>query len=210
MVACAGDSVRTRLVVAIMKLVDRYIIKTVFGSLALVLFILTGLEAFLLFVSQLGDLGKADYGTLQALVFVGLQLPYQIYLFFPMASLLGCLVGLGVMASQHELVVLRAAGMSMGQITLAVFKMAVCLILVMTVLGEMVLPKLMLRSHNYKVQALHGGKILQTSKGRLSNFILINNGDCYLCGEFKKPHKKKANGAHLLGSKQIYSKRGRP
>ena len=148
-----------------MKLVDRYIIKTVFGSLALVLFILTGLQAFLLFVSQLGDLGKADYGTLQALVFVGLQLPYQIYLFFPMASLLGCLVGLGVMASQHELVVLRAAGMSMGQITLAVFKMAVCLILVMTVLGEMVLPKLMLRSHNYKVQALHGGKILQTSKG---------------------------------------------
>ena len=148
-----------------MKLVDRYIIKTVFGSLALVLFILTGLQAFILFVNQLGDLGKADYGTLQALVYVGLQLPYQVYLFFPMASLLGCLVGLGVMASQHELVVLRAAGMSMAQITLAIFKMAIVVIFLMTFLGEMVLPKMVLRSHTYKMHALNGGHVLQTSKG---------------------------------------------
>lgn len=148
-----------------MKLVERYIIRTVSGSLALVLFILTGLQGFILFVNQLGDLGKADFGMLQAMVYVGLEIPYQVYLFFPMASLLGCLVGLGVMATNHELVVLRAAGMSIGQITLAVFKMAVVVIVVMTILGEMLLPKMILRAHDYKQQALDGGQILQTSKG---------------------------------------------
>lgn len=148
-----------------MNLVDRYIAKTVFASVALVVLMLTGLQGFILFVNQLGDLGKADYGIVQALVFVGLGMPYQVYLFFPMASLLGCLVGLGVMANHHELVVLRAAGMSIGQITLAVFKMAILLILVVTLLGELVLPKLVLWANEYKIQALRGGQTLQTNKG---------------------------------------------
>lgn len=183
-----------------MKLVDRYIIKTVLGSLALVLFILTGLQAFILFVNQLGDLGKADFGTLQALIYVGLQLPYQVYLFFPMASLLGCLVGLGVMASQHELVVLQAAGMSMGQITLAVFKMAVVVILVMTILGEMVLPKMVLRSRTYKVHALHGGQVLQTSKG-----VWLHTGqDILMIGSMVSPtHLEQIEQFHFDSQRRL-------
>lgn len=148
-----------------MKLADRYIIKHVSLALALVLFILTGLQAFLLFVSQLGDIGKADFSLFSALVFVGLQLPSQVYLFFPMASLLGCLIGLSIMAGHHELVILRAAGMSMGQITLAVFKMASVLILAMSLLGEMVIPKMFSWSHDYKDQMLRGGQSLQTTQG---------------------------------------------
>jgi lipopolysaccharide export system permease protein len=148
-----------------MKLVDRYIMKTVGGSLALVLFILTGLQIFISFVNQLGDLGKGDFGIVQAILFVGLDAPYQVYLFFPMASLLGCLIGLGVMGGHHELVILRASGMSIGQITLAVFKMSIVVILCMTILGEMLLPKMVFKAHSSKVQAMQGGNLLQTSKG---------------------------------------------
>ena len=147
-----------------MILVERYIIKNVLVSFALVLFILTGLQAFILFVNQLGQLGKGDYGPFQVMVYVALQLPYQVYLFLPMASLLGCLVGLGMMATQHELVVLRAAGMSIGQITLAIFKMAMAVIVVMTGLGEMVFPKLVGWSQTYKLQAVHSGQVLQSGK----------------------------------------------
>ena len=83
---------------------------------------LAGLQIFILFVDQLDDLGKVDYGIVQAAFFVLLQMPYQVYLFFPMASLLGCLIGLGVMANHSELIVMRAAGMSIGQITWSSFK----------------------------------------------------------------------------------------
>lgn len=152
-----------------MKLVDRYIIKTVGSSLALVFFILTGLQVFISFVNQLGDLGKGDYGLLEAITFVALDAPYQVYLFFPMASLLGCLVGLGVMGSHHELVVLRAAGMSIGQITLAVFKLAVVVIIIMTLLGEMVLPKMVFQAHSSKIQAMQEDRVLHTSKGMWLN-----------------------------------------
>lgn len=148
-----------------MTLVDKYIAKTVLASIILVLLMLTGLQGFILFVNQLGDLGKADYGIMQALVFIALGIPYQVYLFFPMASLLGCLIGLGIMANNHELVVMRAAGMSIGQITLAVFKVALILIVIMTLLGEMVLPKMVFWANDYKSQALSEGKLLETTQG---------------------------------------------
>ena len=148
-----------------MKLADRYIIKTVFLSLAVVLFALTGVEVFLLFVSQLSDIGKGDFGLVPALLFVATQLPEQVYSFFPMVSLLGCLVGLSIMGGHHELVVLRAAGMSIGQITLAVFKMAALLIIGMSLLGELLIPKMVSWGQAYKTQMLRGGQSFQTTGG---------------------------------------------
>ncbi|WP_040187389.1 LptF/LptG family permease, partial [Legionella pneumophila] len=76
------------------KILDRYIAKTVLSAIGLVTLMLVGLQIFILFVNQIDDLGRADYGIVQAGVFVLLQMPYQVYLFFPIASLLGCLVGL--------------------------------------------------------------------------------------------------------------------
>lgn len=148
-----------------MKLIDRYIVKTVLASIILVVFMLTGLQMFILFVNQLGDLGKADYGITQAVLFIVLGMPYQVYLFFPMASLLGCLIGLGIMANHHELVVMRAAGMSIGQVTLVVLKLAVIMIVIVTFLGEMLLPKLVLLANDRKMQALSAGQSLRTAKG---------------------------------------------
>src|SRR6478735_8570381 len=96
------------------NILERYIAKTVLASIGLVTLMLVGLQIFILFVNQLDDLGKVDYGLAQASVFVLLQMPYQVYLFFPMASLLGCLVGLGVLANHSELIVMRAVGLSIG------------------------------------------------------------------------------------------------
>ncbi len=148
-----------------MKLLERYIAKTVLASIALVTLMLAGLQIFILFVDQLDNLGRGDYGIVQAASFVFLQMPYQVYLFFPMASLLGCLIGLGVMAGHHELVVMRAAGMSVGQVTLAVLKASVLVIVLMTVLSETLMPKMVRLANEYKMQALSGGQALRTAKG---------------------------------------------
>lgn len=148
-----------------MKLVERYVAKTVLSSIGLVTLMLAGLQIFILFVNQLGDLGKANYGLTSAAVFVFLQLPYQVYLFFPMASLLGCLIGLGMMANHRELVIMRASGMSIWQVTLSVFKAALALILVLTVLGETVVPQWVRVANDRKMSALSNGQTLRTAKG---------------------------------------------
>lgn len=148
-----------------MKLLDKYIAKTVLASIALVTLMLVGLQIFILFVGQLGDMGKADYGIVQATFFVLLQVPYQVYLFFPMASLLGCLIGLGIMANHHELVVMRAAGMSIGQVTGAVLRAALIVVVIVTLIGETIVPQLTHFSVDQKMQALSDGQTLRTSKG---------------------------------------------
>ena len=148
-----------------MKLLERYIAKTVLASIALVTLMLAGLQIFILFVQQLDDLGKGDYGMMSAAFFVLLQMPYQVYLFFPMATLLGCLIGLGIMANHHELVVMRAAGMSIAQVTLAVLKTSVFVIVLVTVVSETVMPSMVYLANDQKVQALSGGQALRTAKG---------------------------------------------
>lgn len=148
-----------------MKLLDRYIAKTILSSISLVTLMLAGLQIFILFVHELDEIGKASYGIVQTALFVFLQMPYQVYLFFPMASLLGCLIGLGVMANHHELVVMRAAGMSIGQVTLAVLKAALVVIVVVTLVGETIVPKLAYFANDQKMQALSKDQALRTASG---------------------------------------------
>ena len=148
-----------------MKLLDKYIAKTVLASIFLVILLLSGLQLFILFVNQLADLNKGDYSLSAALYYVMLNLPYEVYLFFPMASLLGCLIGLGNLANHHELVVMRAAGMSIGRISFAIFKVAILLIIVVSLIGEIVLPNWVRTAHQYKLQAISGGQSLDTSHG---------------------------------------------
>jgi lipopolysaccharide export system permease protein len=148
-----------------MKLLDRYIAKTVLASIALVTLMLVGLQLFILFVNELDDMGRADFGIIETTFFVLLQMPYQVYLFFPMASLLGSLIGLGILANNRELVVMRAAGVSIGQITKAVLKASTIVILCVTLLGEIVVPKLAHYANDRKTQALSGGQTLRTSHG---------------------------------------------
>lgn len=148
-----------------MRLLERYIAKTVLSAIAFVTLMLAGLQIFILFVNQLPDLGKADYDIGAAIYFVLCEMPYEVYLFFPMASLLGCLIGLGVLANHHELVVMRASGMSIGQVTLAILKVAAVMICFVTLCGEVMLPRMVHLARDQKIQALSGGQSLRTARG---------------------------------------------
>jgi lipopolysaccharide export system permease protein len=148
-----------------MLLIDRYLTKTVVYAIVLVICMLTGLQVFILFVNELGDIGKGNYGISQALIFVLMTMPYQVYLFLPMACLLGCLIGLGVMASANELIIMRSSCMSIGKITKVIFKVAIVLILAVTMLGELIFPRLILKASDNKFEAINSGQTLITNKG---------------------------------------------
>jgi lipopolysaccharide export system permease protein len=158
-----------------MKLLDRYIAKTILTALSLVTLLLVGLQAFILFVNELDDIGKGDFGILQTAIYVILQMPYHVYLFFPLASLLGCLIGLGMLANNRELVVMQAAGMSIAQVTFAVLKIALVLIILVTVIGETVIPRLSRLGNDEKMQALNKGQTLRTAYG-----VWLRNGNDFV------------------------------
>lgn len=122
-----------------MRKIHRYIGRTVLASMAVVLLVIVALDAISALVDQLGDM-KGNYNFPEVLMYVGLTLPSRIYEQIPMSALIGSLVGLGILAGNSELTVMRAAGISVWQITWCVMKPAMFFIGISLLLGESVIP----------------------------------------------------------------------
>ena len=123
-----------------MKLIDIYIGRCIVQQSLLVIAVLAGIFAFLNFIDQLSNLGSGSYGLLDVLQFVLLATPRIIHDTFPMASLVGTILGLSVLARHSELTVMRASGISLGQITGSVLKVGAIFVLLSLVIGEFVSP----------------------------------------------------------------------
>ncbi|RBW43934.1 lipopolysaccharide ABC transporter permease LptG [Psychromonas sp. B3M02] len=124
-----------------MGILDRYIGRTIFAATFLSLFVLIGLSSIIKFVEQMKSVGTGAYTVFSAAYFVLLKMPVEIALFFPMAALIGALIGLGSLASSSELVVMQAAGMSKFRIATSVLKTAIPMVIAVMLLGEFVAPQ---------------------------------------------------------------------
>ena len=125
-----------------MNILDRYILRAISGTTALVLCLLIGLNGFVVFIGQLDDVGKGSYGVWDAISYSLLMLPNQTFDLMPVAALLGGLMGLGRLAAQSELTVMRAAGVSPWRLALSALGVGLILTLATGALGEFIAPPL--------------------------------------------------------------------
>src|SRR5689334_13278176 len=95
-----------------MKIIQRYIAKHVMISTGLVFIVVLILSFMINLLGELRDIGTGEYGFGQAILHVLLMQPRTLYQLFPMLILLGGVLGLGMLASSHELIVMRTAGLS--------------------------------------------------------------------------------------------------
>lgn len=128
-----------------MATLDRYIARSVFLAMAVVLLVLGGLDLLFTIVDELGDTSDA-YGTAAALRYVLLTFPRHVYELLPMTALIGSLAGLGMLAAGNELVAMQVAGVRVGRIVLAVMKPAFVVMIAGLLLGEFLAPRLELRA----------------------------------------------------------------
>lgn len=143
----------------------RYINKTILVTIGMVMLLLLGLDLVFSLVNEIRDIGTGDYGLWPAIQVLGLSVPQKIYQMFPMSALIGTLMGLGVLASNSELVVIQAAGISIRQITQSIVVLALVLGLLMLGLGEGAAPYLDKVAQGIKANAMSGGQALRTSHG---------------------------------------------
>ena len=156
-----------------MKIAAKYLSSTVVTYVLLVMFFLLGLQIFVEFMHEFPNIGVGNYGLYQVFIYVLLMLPYDTYQFFPMICLLGTMIALGLLASHSELVVMRTSGMSLFRITVAVMKVAIVLLLLMVLIGEVLSPSAQYKAARIKTLAMSGGKALLTKQGGW----LYNNGN---------------------------------
>lgn len=122
-----------------MHKLDWYIGKTVLLNILVVALIILGLDLLFAFIGELDDV-EGNYGALDALTYTLLTGPRRLYDMLPMAALVGCLIGLGSLASNSELTIMRAAGVSIARIVGAVLKPLLVLMLIGVMLGEYAAP----------------------------------------------------------------------
>lgn len=158
-----------------MKILHRYLRNHVVAMTALVMLVLIGVEMFVVLLNELDDIGRGSYGIGQAFVHVLATLPQTVYPLFPVAALIGCLIGLGKLASSSQLTVMQAAGLSKAQIAGSILRTTVLMLLVMTFIGEALAPSLMKFAEQYKSYAQTG-----TASSTARQGVWLRDGENFL------------------------------
>lgn len=146
------------------KILDLYIARTLLGTVGVTLSVLIGLSALIKFVEQLRKIGEGDYDMMVAFLYVLLSLPRDLEQFFPMATLLGGLIGMGLLASNSELVVMQAAGLSRWNIISSAMKSSILMILLVMAVGEWVTPFSESRAKEIRTEAITGGSLFSSDR----------------------------------------------
>lgn len=119
---------------------DKYVGKLVLFTILVVAVVLIILTALITFVDQLRYIGRGDIDFSFLIVHVLLQVPEMLVMMFPISVLLGCVIALGSLAKNSELVVLQSFGISKQGIIMLAIKTIIPLIIVVALVSEFVVP----------------------------------------------------------------------
>ncbi|MGP5492104.1 LPS export ABC transporter permease LptG [Psychrobacter celer] len=122
-----------------LKVLGRYVRR---NALLAIIGAVIGLWALQLIFSYLSELDSLDdsYTMSEAIKYIFYRSPYFLEQFIPTGALLGAVVGLGLLANKSELVVMRAAGVSIYRIVGWVLQPALIFVLLALAINQFVLP----------------------------------------------------------------------
>jgi lipopolysaccharide export system permease protein len=123
-----------------MKIRDRYIAKTLLTYTIIVLVVWISIYSFFNFIAELNSVGKEGYTILSAFTYIVLQLPEVVYKQASPIILLGCILGMGHLATTGQLLIFRVSGASILKITLLTLKNSLFFILFFISIGEFLAP----------------------------------------------------------------------
>ena len=123
-----------------MKIRERYIRKTLLSFTFVVLVIWLGMYSFFNFLSEMSSIGQVNYTSLEAFRYIALQIPEAAYKHASPVILLGCVLGMGHLATTNQLLVLRVSGMSIFRLTMLTIKTALIFVIAVIAIGEIFAP----------------------------------------------------------------------
>ncbi|RZG86115.1 LPS export ABC transporter permease LptG [Acinetobacter venetianus] len=121
------------------RIVAKHVVKTTVLAMLGTTLVLSFLQILFTYLGELGSL-KDNYNAWQAFLYVLWGAPSYLYEILPVAALIGSVLGLGALASNSELIVMRSIGISLWRIVGWVMRSALLLIVLSFVLSEWVIP----------------------------------------------------------------------
>jgi lipopolysaccharide export system permease protein len=162
-----------------MKIKDRYIANTLLTYSIVVLLVWLSIYSFFNFLAEIKSVGTVNYTILEAFKYIVLQLPEVAYDQVSPVILLGCVLGMGHLATTGQLIILRASGISILKITWLTLKNAFIFLICLTLMGELVAPTLTTYAENERSNALGQNSLSSSQDGFWirdgDNFINVEN-----------------------------------
>ena len=162
-----------------MKIKDRYIAKTLLTYSIVVLLVWLSIYSFFNFLSELNSVGTINYTILEAFKYIILQMPEVAYDQSSAVILLGCILGMGHLATTGQLLIFRISGLSILRITWLVVKNAIFFILFLIFIGEVIAPTLTKYAESERSIALGQNSLSGSNDGFWirdgDNFINVEN-----------------------------------
>ena len=162
-----------------MKIKDRYIAKILLTYCLVVMLVWLSIYSFFNFLAELNSVGKAEYTIFEAFKYIILQIPDVAYDQASPVILLGCVLGMGHLATSSQLIIFRASGVSIFNITWLTLKNALIFIIFLIFIGELVAPTLTNYAENVRSFALGQNNLSDTQDGFWirdgDNFINVKN-----------------------------------
>jgi lipopolysaccharide export system permease protein len=147
------------------SILDRYMGRTIANAVGVVLVFLVAAFSFFAFLEELDQIGRNRYSILAAMEVNLLHMPTLAYQLFPVAALIGTLLGLGWLVNHSEMVVIRAAGLSLGRTIKAIMKTGFVLMIATLIVGEFIAPPSEQLARNLRSVALFDEILLKTRNG---------------------------------------------
>ena len=151
-----------------MNVLDRYIAVTVLKGVAIATAVLLSVGTFIEFMGQLPDVGIAQYGLEDAIIYIALRLPRLLFQILPAATLIGALFSLGNLAVHGELIVMAASGVSKLRLIRSVASSGFVLMIIMAGLGESIAPNMGAYAREFRATAM------------LDSEVIVNNPSIWL------------------------------
>jgi lipopolysaccharide export system permease protein len=171
-----------------MRILDLYIGRVIASTTFITLAVFISVSGIIKFVEQMRAIGRGDYDLAHAALYVLYYVPRDVEVFFPMSALIGGLIGIGMLASNSELIVMQAAGLSRLDIIKSVMKTAVLLIVVSMAIGEWLAPSGEAKARQIRAQAISGGSLIASKNGvwAKDGDYFVNIGEVLDKGQLKK------------------------
>ena len=173
------------------SILSLYLMRTIVTSTVLVLVVLLALAGLFEFIAELDDT-QGNYQTPQAILYTLLRLPNLAFEMLPVAALIGSLLGLGALAGNSEIIVMRSAGLSIRKLAAMVAVSGLVMLILTGLLGEFIGPPLDFYARNMRVEARYS-----QDDNQLGNETWVKDGDVYL-------HLERVNPEFDFGSLHLY------
>ncbi|MDJ0813590.1 MAG: LPS export ABC transporter permease LptG [Woeseiaceae bacterium] len=155
-------------------ILSQYMMRTILATTSLVLVVLLALAGLFEFIAELDDT-RGDYQTPRVILYTLLRLPQLAFEMLPVAALIGSLLGLGALAANSEIIVMRASGLSIRKMSGMVAMTGAVLLVFTALLGEFIGPPLDYFARNMRLEARFG-----QDEDRLGNATWVRDGPVIL------------------------------